>query len=478
MSKEIILESFKNLLYELSSINDIYNKSKKEELQKALKNADDLIFLNHSSFSTFYECVNEYICSGYKPYSTNIFNKTILGPDIKKRIPLVEVKVIYNQLIKLIEDEMSSGLIDTNAAIKNDNQLGAEKVILSSITGVNDEIVELHKALSINALSKAKLQIKTDRYVKEIVSLINSVLLNDIYRIFEKRKINEEVLLEIFRLNPKPKNDYIQKWVDCTVAPNEIKRFKTIDYWAEIMEFELDDDEIQKIEVHQKKTFLEGVKLKLDLEINKLNSLPNKLFIVEQNKNLLEKFFIGNATNEDEVRLKKIFNFNDSAEVLLAYDNVLNEKVGFDQFTIFSKNGGYSSIFIAAFFMLYLESIKSDTKDTGSEQQTFNSILPDIESRKFVMKTLEDLRITVDGKSVLTPRKKGALRGVVEALREKLIIPNIGLALLCNLIAEEIQLELKSELDASNISEKYKKEALEYIKNNPFHQNTSIIRVL
>lgn len=102
-------------------------------------------------------------------------------------------------------------------------------------------------------------------------------------------------------------------------------------------------------------------------------------------------------------------------------------------------------------------------------KQDFNAIINEEPKRIYVLKILEDLSLTVKGKSVLTPRKKGALRGVVEALREKRIIPNIGLAVLCNIIADEIQLELNSELDASDTSEKYKKDALEYIKNYPFH---------
>lgn len=87
----------------------------------------------------------------------------------------------------------------------------------------------------------------------------------------------------------------------------------------------------------------------------------------------------------------------------------------------------------------------------------------------YVIAMLEHLCITVDGKSVLTPKKKGAIRGVVEALREHNIIPNIGLAPLCNIIASQIQLELKSELDASNTSEKYRKDTLDYIKRHPLH---------
>mgnify|MGYP003639790562 CR=1 FL=1 len=105
----------------------------------------------------------------------------------------------------------------------------------------------------------------------------------------------------------------------------------------------------------------------------------------------------------------------------------------------------------------------------NKEKPTFKNIITAEEKKVYILKLLEDLSITVDGQSILTSRKKGALRGVVEALRESRIIPNIGLATLCTIVASEIHLELKSELDASTTSEHYKKDTLVYIKNNPLH---------
>lgn len=105
----------------------------------------------------------------------------------------------------------------------------------------------------------------------------------------------------------------------------------------------------------------------------------------------------------------------------------------------------------------------------NKEKATFKNVIIEKRKQEYIFKLLESLCITVDGKSILTPRKKGALRGVIEALKESKIIPDIGLAKLCNMIANEIHLELKSELDASNTSEDYKKAALDYIKNNPLH---------
>jgi len=102
------------------------------------------------------------------------------------------------------------------------------------------------------------------------------------------------------------------------------------------------------------------------------------------------------------------------------------------------------------------------------ETETFKTFVSRA-NQDYVLGLLEDLCITVDGKSVLSSRKKGALRGVVEALREVNILPQIGIDKLCKILAKEIDLELKSKLDFSDVSQKFQKDAKQYIKDNPLH---------
>jgi hypothetical protein len=87
----------------------------------------------------------------------------------------------------------------------------------------------------------------------------------------------------------------------------------------------------------------------------------------------------------------------------------------------------------------------------------------------YILKMLEDLSIINNGKSILSERRKGAIRGIVESLKENNILPNINLDKLCKLIAAKIQLELNSKLDFSTTSNEYYKKANEYIKLNPLH---------
>ena len=107
--------------------------------------------------------------------------------------------------------------------------------------------------------------------------------------------------------------------------------------------------------------------------------------------------------------------------------------------------------------MLELKEVVSFTTFVSKEKQIY------------VLKLLEDLSITLDGKYNLTERKKSALRGVVEGLRNNNVLPDIGIDKLCAIIAIKINLELKSKINVSNTSNNFKKDAEEYIKENPFH---------
>ena len=103
-----------------------------------------------------------------------------------------------------------------------------------------------------------------------------------------------------------------------------------------------------------------------------------------------------------------------------------------------------------------------------NKSETLNDII-DASKLDYIIKMLEDLSITNNGKSILSERRKGAIRGIVESLKENSILPNINLDKLCKLIAAKIQLELNSKLDFSTTSNEYYKKANEYIKSNPLH---------
>lgn len=100
-----------------------------------------------------------------------------------------------------------------------------------------------------------------------------------------------------------------------------------------------------------------------------------------------------------------------------------------------------------------------------SQPQNFESLVSE-DKAAFIMKMLEDLSITLNGKSQLSERRKGALRGIVEALKENDILPNRSLETLNKLVADKIGLTLKSKIDWSKTSDLYLAKGKKYISEN------------
>jgi hypothetical protein len=84
----------------------------------------------------------------------------------------------------------------------------------------------------------------------------------------------------------------------------------------------------------------------------------------------------------------------------------------------------------------------------------------------FIAEMMESLGLTRAGRASLSERKKGAVRGVVEALSKHGILPAKSIDELCKVIAAKIDLELKSKLDFSQTSQRYEKLADTYIQQN------------
>lgn len=96
---------------------------------------------------------------------------------------------------------------------------------------------------------------------------------------------------------------------------------------------------------------------------------------------------------------------------------------------------------------------------------TFDTIL-NRKNQDFIIKMLDDLSVTIDGKAIISERKKGSIRGIVEALKEHKILPNKSLDQLCKILGDKIDLKINSKLDVSNVCHEYKTEANKYISAN------------
>ncbi|TXD45852.1 hypothetical protein [Polaribacter sp. IC073] len=470
--KEIVYDSFKTTLKEVQFLSNIIKKEKasKDELQKGLTKARDLLFSSYSSLNILDEAVTNYVSAGYK--------MVFLEGNKKKKISKAEAKVIYSKLINLIKIELEEGIINPRTKIHSENELFLLFGITFYSAQVSEEIKEIDKTLKIAELNKNESKNIFLKYYNDVIKFIEDILLYGVFLIFDKPKVTvENGLLD---LRPNRKKEYIQKWVDGTVEYMDIFRNKRTDHWAEIYNLKLGGEKIEDIEKLQIKLFNEFIKNTVDSEIEDIQELEtsNKNELIKNHKELIENFFKGDTSKITIKRLKNIFGFSKSKEVLLEYDNLLRDKLILSDFIIYERGKStYSTTFVAGFFMKYLDELKilsSTKRDTVSllqkKENTFKTVITNKSKREYIYNILEHFgAINSERKSVLTERKKGVLRGVVEALMDNNILPQLGLHNLCIIIAKEINLELKSKLDYHDTAKNVHKEAKEYIKENPFN---------
>lgn len=108
-----------------------------------------------------------------------------------------------------------------------------------------------------------------------------------------------------------------------------------------------------------------------------------------------------------------------------------------------------------------------DSLDNSAKQSiSFNSLFKNKKDKQFTLDALEDLSLTREGKSILTDRKKSALKGFVEALKEATIIPNHNTDTLCELFATQIAMPYKARLKATDTSNATYKAMKKHIKEH------------
>ncbi|MCG1037302.1 hypothetical protein [Polaribacter sargassicola] len=382
--KKIILDSFKSTLKSLHLLNLLIlkEKSTKEDLKQGVTEARDLLFSSFSSLNIFAESITNHITLKHK-ISTSKNKKKVEKSKI-------EVKVIYNDLVNLVKNDISEDLINLRQTITLKNQsLLLGLYFMSSMK--SEEIVELNKHLSIDNLSKKELLEVLKKYFNAIINYIEEILFYDVFLIFDKPEITytQELLLIT-----DYKKEYINKWVDCTVTLSELRRNKKIDYWSEILDLNLDSNQIQKIEKHQEILFYENIDSEVLVAFSDIEELNIKQQIeqIEKELILINGFFNGDLSKLTVDRLKKMINFSKPKKLILAYDQ-LKKSNSYNAFEYciydFNYVRKYTDYFVAAFFIKYLikieESLKVISVNNPIQKIKTNSKVNDI------VKKIEDL---------------------------------------------------------------------------------------
>ncbi|CAM1348439.1 hypothetical protein [Tenacibaculum crassostreae] len=383
---KIIFDSFKSTLQEVRFLNNILNKEKvsKAELIKGLNQAKDLLFSSYSSLSIFSEVIKNEVSIGYKID----FN----DKKQKKNISKTEAKVIYNELLGIIKSELNEGVLKPKESLILENQISAMGLHLVSAS-IDEDFRNFNNNFNNEELTLKELSISLNNYVEVIVKYIEDILLYDVFIIFEKPDIvyTKEILF-----TTDYKKEYIDKWLNCTVTFNELRRNKRTDHWAEIYKLNLDFEHIEKIENHQKKLFNERIESEIRSALNDFDELDEDVKKEALNKeiNLIQNFFNSDTSKTIVKRLKNILSFSKPKEVIIEYDNILRDRLLLSDFNIYTAGKStYSSVFVASFFMSYLEALKESVdktnKTTLNPRMTYTNYQNDEPVYLFIVEELE-----------------------------------------------------------------------------------------
>ena len=222
--KEIVFDSFKNTLQEVKALNNVVIKEKnsKSELERSLKQAQVLLFSSYSNLSIFAESVKSYISVGYKI--------TPFDKKEKKQISKIEAKIIYNKLLSILNSVLDKDIIVPTESLILQNQVSSLGLAFISAS-IDESLQKNNDDLNISKLKSQELSTTLNKYFAAIISYIQDILLYDVYLIFEKPEVT---YLQEIVFTTDYKKEYIDKWLNCTVTFNELRRNKRTDHWAEI----------------------------------------------------------------------------------------------------------------------------------------------------------------------------------------------------------------------------------------------------
>lgn len=361
--KEIVFDSFKSTLQEVKILNNVVVKEKNSisELERSLKQAQDLLFSSYSNLSIFAESVKSYISVGYKI--------TPFDKKEKKQISKIEAKIIYNKLLSIINSVLDKNIIVPTESLILQSQVSLLGLAFISAS-IDESLQKNNDDLNISKLKSQELSITLNKYFTAIISYIQDILLYDVFLIFEKPEIT---YLQEIVFTTDYKKEYIDKWLDCTVTFNELRRNKRTDHWDEIYKLDLELEEIEKIENHQKKLFNERIEFEIRSVLSDFDELEEDVKKEALNKEikLIQDFFNSDTSKTVVKRLKNIISFSKPKEVVLEYDNILRDRLLLSDFNVYEVGeSNYSSAFVASFFMQYLDKLKEHLESLNDEINT------------------------------------------------------------------------------------------------------------
>ena len=239
--------------------------------------------------------------------------------------------------------------------------------------------------------------------------------------------LKQEILSNLIVLNGDSKKPYLKKLL-----------FDIQEHYKYVHTVKSDVDELYNLYDTNEYKVLHERSYKNELHVV-LNNLPKKYELPTEETFKINPFHIQ----------ERFYNYHYGVTIRDAVDFIKFQEIEY----------GYRNKIINE--SIPIDIIKKDT----FVDINFNSLSESTQT--FILDMLESLGITVNNKAALSERRKGAIRGVVIALRDNNILPLISLESLIKYIAAKIGLEINSKLDSTKISDDFEKKARKYIKDNP-----------
>jgi hypothetical protein len=362
-------------------------------------------------------------------------------PHFEKQFDATEIDFV-KEYIEFFED-----FLDAPKYIPNGNEYEEIQKPLSPLF----YNYSFSKFMMINKLGERKFTYSTNKKLQFLNKRLKYCLENQV----EKNDVSE---------SKRDTNSYVTK--NETEFFHIVERFN-IDY---IPENEISNDKLfnQKLSTKTKEFYDE-----ITENVTKLMQNEKKFYLNRILKRLESIAAFFKYFDEDSSTIKTIQSYISKPKEALGpfHTDEMN-----DYRVIVNYNRYRIQRYIWDILKIQNDSIESDINEEVKNQQY--SPFPDYESLNdliskekyiFVLELLENLNISKDGSYILGEKRKGAILGIAEALLENYIVPEIPKTILCKIIAKQINLNIGPKLNTSTTSNKYKKEAINYIKTNYIH---------
>lgn len=391
---EFIKERFIKVVTTLDSFYEFQNK-KNISLVEYTNKLQELYNFNWSTVSNV-TVFNDSIIRLFN-IRTDENNDEFLERTKGIKIPPVDkiiAKVLYIDILEILENNLKA----KNFPFKD------YKAYFDSIN--LEEYCNFYFYIPYNSIPEELLKYNTDfknveslDIAKELLNLmistienyINDILLFNIKKWFDRTEINysyiqDEEDIEYFK-NLREK--YIKSWLDCTVTASQWDVFSKEDLWDELDKLNLSDEKIEEIENHQQKLFFEELSYSIYEAMISFNSthLGDKKSVFQKELMLLNNFINGDTSDVIVDRIRKIIEFDDPTEVLIAYDEITKCNIfcPFDSYKyIPEKRKILSPKFSAYFINGYIKRLQSELLKLPLEVPNNNKITTPISTFKII----------------------------------------------------------------------------------------------